>query len=322
MHQRKTWIDGLRGLAMLFVIYGHLCLGIRPYSLFSSPIKLPLFFAVTGYVFSFKGGNAKAFFRSLAQHLILPWLIFSAVYTAVKIAGGTAASEALLDFISGNVAWYIPCLIAAEIVFFLVRKATKPLWLQYALMLALAAAGYLISRPGTELCTFVGRALIVQFYIMIGYVFRNLEERITKPKLWPAVFFILYACIGAYVLIQHSSSIVDVQSNSYYDPLLFAAMVVCGCSFLFYYARCIKMPRWLAFIGRNTLIFYLFHARILDMLRPLINMIPHAVRSNIITGLPISLVICAVLCGICAVCSTLIDRYIPFLAGKPARKHN
>ena len=45
MKERKSWIDGLRALAMLFVMYGHLCTGIRPYSVFSAPVKLPLFFA-------------------------------------------------------------------------------------------------------------------------------------------------------------------------------------------------------------------------------------------------------------------------------------
>lgn len=320
MKERKAWVDGLRGLAMLFVIYGHLCMGLRPYSVFSSPIKLPLFFAVTGYVFSFKGGDIKAFFSGLWKHLILPWLLFSLLYTVVKIAGGTAVSEAVYEFVSGNVAWYIPCLIAAEIVFFLIRKVFKPLYLQYAAMLAVSVAGYFVSRMPGDLWNFVGRMLIVQFYILIGHIFRNTDIRIGKAKLWPAVFGLVFAAVGAYLLISSDFTRMDVQSNSYSDPVFSAVMAVCGCGFLFYYARFVRTPKWLVFIGQNTLIFYLFHARFLDMLQPLIRLIPKAMRSNWITALPISLVICALLCGICAVCSLLINRYIPFLAGKPARK--
>lgn len=320
MKERKTWIDGLRGLAMLFVIYGHLCVGIPHYSTFSSPIKLPLFFAVTGYVFSFKNGDVRAFFSGLWKHLIRPWLIFSVLYTIVKIAGGTAASEALYEFISGNVAWYIPCLIAAEIIFFLIRKAIKPVHMQYLVMLALSAAGYLISRTRNDFCTFAGRMMIVQFYILIGYAIRNLDSKVSKPKLWPAVFGVVFIAAGVYLLLFSDFVRMDVQSNSYSHPLLNALMALCGCSFLFYYARFVKTPRWLVFIGRNTLIFYLFHARFLDMLRPLINKIPYALRSSTLTGLPISLAILALLCGICALCSLLIDRYIPVLAGKTRKK--
>lgn len=320
MKERKTWIDGLRGLAMLFVIYGHLCMGLRPYSIFSSPIKLPLFFAVTGYVFSFKGGDAKAFFAGLWKHLVLPWLVFSLLYTAVKIAGGAPVSEALYEFISGNVAWYIPCLIAAEIIFFLIRKAVKPLYLQFAAMLAVSVAGYLISRLSGDLWNFVGRMMLVQFYILIGYAFRCFDAKITKPRLWPAAFGLVFAAAGTYLLLACDFTRMDVQSNGYSHPLFSAVMAVCGCSFLFYYARFVRTPKWLVFVGQNTLIFYLFHARFLDMLQPLISMVPKAVRSNWITALPISLVICALLCGICALCSLFINRYIPFLAGRPPRK--
>jgi len=319
MKERKAWIDGLRGLAMLFVIYGHLCTGIRPYSIFSSPIKLPLFFAVTGYVFSFKDGNTKAFFTGLWRHLIRPWLIFSILYTILKIATGTSVGEALFEFVTGNVAWYIPCVILAEIIFFWVRKNVKSLYRQYALMLAIATAGYILSIPNSDLLDVVTRILVVQFYILIGYFIRNLNLKNDKPRLWPAIFGLIFIASGAYLLGTDFCRF-DVQSNSYSHPLINAVMAVSGCGFLFAYAPFVKMPKWLLFIGRNTLIFYLFHARILDMLHPLINVIPHSLRSSALTGLPISLVICALLCGICAICSLLVNRYLPMLAGKPGKK--
>ena len=320
MKERKAWIDGLRGLAMLFVVYGHICNVVRPYSVFASPIKLPLFFAVTGFVFSFRSGNTKAFFKGLFQQLILPWLIFSVLYTIVKIAGGVAVSEAVYEFVSGRIAWYIPCLIVSEIMLFFIGKWIRDVRMQFAVMFAVAAAGYFISRMPGELCSFIGRSMIAQFYILIGYVFRNLDQKIGKKRLFPALFGMLYAALGAYVLFGMEASIVDVRSNSYYDPLMFAVMVVCGCSFLFYYARFVKTPGWLAFIGRHTLIIYLFHARILEILSPLVKMIPHSLRSNVLTGLPISLAICAALCAVCGLCSVLIGKYIPVLAGKGFKK--
>lgn len=62
---RKIWIDGLRGLAMVFVLYGHLVNDWSTYYVFTSPIKIPLFFANTGYVYKTREGDFKRFLKNL-----------------------------------------------------------------------------------------------------------------------------------------------------------------------------------------------------------------------------------------------------------------
>ena len=318
-NQRKSWVDGLRGLAMLFVIYGHLCRGVRPFSVFANPVKLPLFFAVTGYVFNFRGGDTRAFLSRMFRRLILPYLCFAALYTGVKILQDPSAAgirTALLELISGNVAWYIPCCILAELVFFGIQKLARGTYAQCALMLAASVGGYFLSKlPGTP-ALIVSRCLIVQLYIMIGHAFRGIEPRLrTRPGWKGAIFAAAYLGMGAWALAHLSGVFMDVQSNTYSVPALCAAMIVCGLCCLLYYARFARMPRWLVFIGQNTLIFYLFHSRIIDMMKPLIRRIPYALRSGI-PGLTVSVMLCALLCGLCAVCSVLINRYLPFLAGR------
>lgn len=44
---RKDWIDALHALAMILVIYGHRVPEWSEYFVFTSPIKIPLFFAIT-----------------------------------------------------------------------------------------------------------------------------------------------------------------------------------------------------------------------------------------------------------------------------------
>ena len=50
--KRKGWVDALRGMAIILVVYGHSAKGFSEYFLFTSPIKMPLFFAISGYVFN------------------------------------------------------------------------------------------------------------------------------------------------------------------------------------------------------------------------------------------------------------------------------
>lgn len=44
MGERKTWIDALRALAIIMVVLGHQVKGEDAYFLFTSPVKMPLFF--------------------------------------------------------------------------------------------------------------------------------------------------------------------------------------------------------------------------------------------------------------------------------------
>lgn len=50
--KRIEWIDALRALAMVLVIYGHQVPDLTGFFVFTSPIIITLFFAITGYVFN------------------------------------------------------------------------------------------------------------------------------------------------------------------------------------------------------------------------------------------------------------------------------
>ena len=70
---RLEWIDVLRALAILLVVYGHRITYLKndvdgfwfyeAYSVFLNPIKMPLFFALSGYLFRIRQGGDIAFFK-------------------------------------------------------------------------------------------------------------------------------------------------------------------------------------------------------------------------------------------------------------------
>ena len=78
--ERKGWIDGLRGFAMLVVIYGH-CLLSNSYTkwsgyfVFTSPFNVALFFAISGYLFNPRDGKNAVFYQYLFRRLIIPWMV-------------------------------------------------------------------------------------------------------------------------------------------------------------------------------------------------------------------------------------------------------
>ena len=107
---RKAWVDGLRALAMLFVIFGHQVHGMTPYYVFTSPIKIPLFFMITGYVFNDGRTSSRDFFKNLFLKLVIPWLCLTLPFIIIKIPfrGINFFVDESYKLISGKTAWYMP----------------------------------------------------------------------------------------------------------------------------------------------------------------------------------------------------------------------
>lgn len=106
---------------MFFVLYGHLVNDWSTYYVFTSPIKIPLFFAITGYVFKTREGDFKRFLKNLCLTLVVPWVFLSLMpvkilYRLIRFNFSGVAGY-FVNFISGRVYWYMPCCIIAEIIF-------------------------------------------------------------------------------------------------------------------------------------------------------------------------------------------------------------
>ena len=71
MGKRKAWIDALRALAIIMVVLGHQVKGEDAYFLFTSPVKMPLFFAISGYVFNMHDGNSQLFWKNWLRRIIM-----------------------------------------------------------------------------------------------------------------------------------------------------------------------------------------------------------------------------------------------------------
>lgn len=77
--ERKIWVDALRAVAILMVIYGHCLHGDESLFAFTNPVKMPLFFAISGYLFSIKGKSFISFSNSLFKRVVIPWLLFGSI---------------------------------------------------------------------------------------------------------------------------------------------------------------------------------------------------------------------------------------------------
>ena len=95
-HERIVWIDAVRALAIVLVVFGHALRGIHDAGLIGSGgtfwlldngiylFHMPLFFFLSGYVFSGLRYPLYEFLRRLASRVALPYFIWAVVLIAIK----------------------------------------------------------------------------------------------------------------------------------------------------------------------------------------------------------------------------------------------
>lgn len=314
-NKRIDWLDALKATALIFVIFGHILLEGSAFFVITSPVKVPLFFAVSGYLFSIKDGKFKPFLLRLLKTRAVPWFVLSfvafKVIYSIALKQFDAALEYLYVFASGIQLWYIPCCIIAEIILFFIIKYSPNFSVTALIMLALSATGYLMALNGTGDFAKFNTALISLFFMLIGLAMRKISDSKKEiPKRAVLLMMAVYAVMVTVSFIRYPGETFSVSYNDYYSVLVCGALIACGIPLMFYFAPKLKYPKFFLYIGRNTLVIYIMHGyflkaadKIFDMLEIFELRILRAVIGTV------------VICAICALIAFLINKYLPFIVG-------
>ncbi|MDO4803449.1 MAG: acyltransferase [Lachnospiraceae bacterium] len=318
-NSRLEWVDVLRGIAMLLVLWGHVDRVDRPFFVVTGPFKMPLFFAITGYLFKDRGGDCKLFFTRLFQNIIIPWFILSLVWMKMIYAlvrGRPNLIPAYLyNFISGKDFWFMPCIIIAETLFFLICKYISDVRLRYAAMLLVSLVGIILSHFGIAGFAMIDVACTAQIFLLFGYWFRNNETLLREKfsaKLCVGLAALYFVLLGISAKLFPGQSI-DVHTNRYFNYPLCFLMSFVSLLFLFLVAPKVRANlRWIIFVGRNTIVFYIvhYHARSL-----LIHGL-HWLGFTMPKTLPWFVVTYLFICVSMSIVAVIINKWFPFILGK------
>lgn len=316
---RLDWLDALRALAMLFVIYGHLYKNYE-FFLFTSPIKIPLFFAISGYLLYGRTKSTKAFLLRMLQRIVIPWLILSLGFGLryVLTQGLEYYANFVVETLIGKQSWYMVCCIIAQILFYFLQRELGSGWKLGAAVLATTACGLMLSAKGVGDLFQFRTALICQFYLLIGYWIRKYAHKFQNMKIWVRLGMLaLYVglAIGSVFLFPRRT--LDVHQDVYYNIPYCFLLITIGCIALLICAPCIKrIPRWLCLIGQNTLVFYMHDIFWRGM----------AQRIFILLGIEIpktwygALIWLTISCIGCGFEAYILNRFFPEANGKKRKK--
>ncbi|MCC4770832.1 acyltransferase family protein [Methanosarcina sp. DH2] len=142
---RLHWIDALKGIGIIFVVFAHhsLPVGLDTY-IFS--FHMPLFFFISGFLFDFGkyAGSAADFVRGRFRSLIMPYFVFAVLtclfyflldtgfqpgvtniefFEATALYGIYSILYALGPLVSYNPPlWFLTCLFVTELLFYGLAK--------------------------------------------------------------------------------------------------------------------------------------------------------------------------------------------------------
>lgn len=319
---RKLWIDLLRGIAIILVIFGHQGSVLKDFFVWTSPIKMPLFFAISGFLFTNKGS---LYIGKLFMRLIFPYCILSLVPVVIVchyFTGSNIYNE-VLQFLFG---WFIPTFFFSSILFrVLVVKLSNNKWLLFASFL-IAAVGVIIPQNEILRVFEFKTILIAQHFMALGYAWKDLKKDDDSKPINRIVLIIsiaTYVILGSVNLIYYPLESIDVHTSSYYNPILCYIMILTGLYIMYVIGKYIGekyentiIVKTGALIGKHAIVIFLTQTIATIFLSFTLGSILPPNNRSYVTSLIYT--ICMVM--ISTIIGVICEKYCPIVLGISKKK--
>lgn len=353
MKKRLEYFDIAKGIGVVLVLIGHLqgedifCYSpyILPMCEWIFSFHMPLFFIISGMLVSYRNDidkDMKTIATKRFKGIMVPYYWFSFFYMTVVVAAyikkqiliGTVWLNVWYVFscYGMNVLWFLPALFFGELLFiFLMKKlntkvAVTVMIVQCAVAQVLAA----LLRKGTydttikegahQFATMALRPFIVCSFIAIGYFGFKLIEKLNakseeksavKEVVAAATLLVIGFCL---VWINHG---VDFRSLVFKNVASYYACSVATSFGMILICKHIRPFKILKFWGVNSLIFMAVHgsetvAYYATRLAMYANQFLTTARGYICYAIIVSVILIYV-----SIMILLINKFVPFIAGKP-----
>lgn len=278
LSSRIGWIDTAKGIGLLCVILGHLSIPLVDTVVYF--FHMPLFFFLSGFVFSGGKYDFSTFLKKKVRSLVIPYFtlgsgifgFFCIVYAMEGRPGGDYL-EMLKNFLIQEhywTVWFLACLFLTELICYGLHRilGSRP-QAETALSGLVCAFGILRYRLGWgSLPWNLDVALVAQFFFHMGFRSRCLAPKLESfDRLAPAAkllaaggLMVLGVGLG-FVCIRISGASMDMSVGWYGNVLLIFPAAFCGILGVILFSRMIRW-QWLQWLGRNTMLIFGWHSRI------------------------------------------------------------
>ena len=331
----KYWIDAVKAICMLSVylchseIYSngdvHMCYALQGF-------YVNAFFVMSGYLLFWKMLDQKTelgseYFKkkmaNLATKLILPSIIFGVLLYIPKSLfhkGGLDLPSVLFNTLGGMNYWFISALVVAEIAVLAIGCTCKwkNIWTYAAPILIVSAAGGYLCHLNTQTTLeshfpwFYKTGMVYTLFLLLGGLLNRYEEeydRAMKYLFLPLLALTIYILLSTW---QDKSALCFGLGGDFN----IAGLVLSLCSISTVVTFCKKLDenKLLAFIGRNSIVFYFLSGALPASLSTAVK--PECIKY----GNLLFIVVAIVSTAIAFIATKLILKYAPFILGMQKKK--
>lgn len=319
--KRDEAIDTMRGVATFIVLWSHTGINGK-YQAVTSPIMLPTFFFLTGYLLKINGVGIKAFIKNKLLKLLIPWIVISYVQAYFNVSDirrilkdiqviKEIGIECTMQVVTGSAVWFIPALIVSLICAYTIIKLTNNDPKKYmAVSIIVTIISYYCLRD--VYIWNIGCALINQIFVVMGYYIKNSQNKnimqYSQHLAWVIVYF---AGIIIYMGLFHWTGY-GVKLNIIQNIYVYILLCFSGIFAVFAIVRRYSRITLLNFMGKHSLLYFAFGPHGYVIGRKLLEFLNLDISNATIH----SLIICIIASIAWIIPALIIDKVCPILNGK------
>ena len=337
--KRVVWIDYAKFIGIILVICGHQTKNLSWFD-FISGFDIPLFFFLSGFLFSFKKYDSyQLFLKARIKQLVVPYLLVNFItyvpwliyfrhqneffYTTshfyksfVGIFYGNGYNDWLMQCIPS---WFIICLFTLENIYFLVFRHLKGMYKYLAL-----ASFFLI-------CWLDGKYDPIRWpwgfnVALVGIIFygaANIFRENVKQLVLLSVPKLVLISLGSLAILLYAASRnhADMNLNLYNNYFLFFTGAFGGIVFALTLSRLLDLlvghVKLFEYIAQNTLFIMAFHLMVMTLINMAIMAVFDLSPKNITDSPYLSAVVISLTVFVLLPLIQLCNQYFPVMLGKP-----
>ena len=331
---RKAWLDYMKTIAMFLVVVYHTPPRYdtaHEVALFN--MGAPVFFFAAGYLFNIaKQKDFWSFLRRRASRILIPYTTFFIVFYALWLVVGrrmAGPEEMAIDtltplwqFFQGTPDvvlgpfWFLAALFTMQVIYYPIRKCLNGYWpLVVALLLSLS----LLIMPDVLWLRYwnLDKALLYMPIYAVGNCCRPLVDKFDFNTLGRSVLWLSLAVVGLGFLI-----IAPLTIDRGVAYVLAPGAVILVVPLYTAISKWLEDHHLAAGIARNIAITSITYLALQNYLIGIIKMLvakfasPEVFDDNILLKVLIAVAVMAILYPL----ALFVERYLPFLLGKPNKK--
>jgi fucose 4-O-acetylase-like acetyltransferase len=279
---RMAWVDYLRGIAIILVVYRHTFIGIERSNIEVPAIlenanlmfysfRMPLFFILSGVFINASIGR-KSFGKlvySKFELLIYPYFIWATIQITLQLlmSNYTNATRTPYDYLklfyqpqALDQFWYLPALFNCTIVYLILKaKLHVPAWMQVIIGIGLNMLG-----PHLKDISMIADWMDFYIYFALGDLCSTLFFKESSQRFFKSPFTLL--AVTPIFIVTELWYLRDLPEHNF--QYLAIAVIGCFCMIvLAFRLESFNILRWLRVVGFHSLFIYVIHVLVTSFTR-------------------------------------------------------